>query len=76
MNDHDLIQLATKYGSWFGNTLELRKEGLVALAKEISQATLRTVRVDIPTSVMEQEFQAHYKRGWNDAMEQTKDDRL
>ena len=35
MSDHDLILLATKHGSWFGNTLELRKEGLVALAKEL-----------------------------------------
>lgn len=37
MNDHDLIQLATKYGSWFGNTLELRKEGLAKLASDIAQ---------------------------------------
>lgn len=35
MSDHDLILLATKYGSWFGNTLELRKEGLMELAKAL-----------------------------------------
>lgn len=37
MSEHDLILLATKYGSWFGNTLELRRENLALVAAVIEQ---------------------------------------